>query len=45
MPVRDLPEPPADFAGDRRTPAFIALDAKALESLPTSTRAAAKRGP
>lgn len=33
MPARDLPEPPADFALDRRALAFIALKAKAFDAL------------
>jgi hypothetical protein len=33
MPVRDEPEPPADFALDRETLAYIALKAKAFDAL------------
>ena len=33
MPVRETPEPPADFTLDRRTLAFIALKAKAFDAL------------
>lgn len=33
MPVRDDPEPPADFPIDRETLAFLALKAKAFDAL------------
>jgi hypothetical protein len=33
MPRRDIPEPPADFAIDQRTLAYIALKAKAFDAL------------
>jgi hypothetical protein len=33
MAVRDLPEPPSDFALDARTLAYIALKAKAFDAL------------
>lgn len=33
MPIRDIPEPPADFAIDRETLAYIALKAKAFDAL------------
>lgn len=33
MPTRDVPEPPADFAIDRETLAYIVLKAKAFDAL------------
>jgi hypothetical protein len=33
MPMRDIPEPPADFTLDRETLAYIALKAKAFDAL------------
>lgn len=33
MSVRDIPEPPADFAIDRETLAFIVLKARAFDAL------------